>query len=35
VINPDLLHRHGPRIAEGAEQMCSYIDKARDRQGPG
>lgn len=29
VINPDLLHRHGPRIAEGAEQMCAYIDKAR------
>lgn len=29
LINPDLLHRHGPRVAEGAERMCTYIDKAR------
>ena len=29
VINPDLLHRHTLRIAEGAELMCRYIDKAR------
>ncbi len=29
VIDPDLLHRHGPRIAEGAALMCDYIDRAR------
>ncbi len=29
VIDPDLLHRHTPRIAEGAAQLCRYIDNAR------
>ncbi|WP_370980852.1 cobalamin-binding protein [Agaribacterium sp. ZY112] len=28
-INPDLLHRHSMRIAEGAELMCQAINKAR------
>jgi len=34
VIDPDLLHRHGPRIAEGAAQMCDYIDRARGLSSP-
>jgi len=29
VIDPDLLHRHGPRIAEGAEQLCQAVEQAR------
>lgn len=28
-IDPDLLQRHGPRIADGAEQVCAAIDLAR------
>ena len=28
-IHPDLLQRHGPRIAEGAKLMCEYLDKVR------
>lgn len=28
-IPPDLLLRHTPRILEGAERMCRFIDKAR------
>ncbi len=29
VIDPDLLHRHGPRIADGAERMCEFVEMAR------
>lgn len=28
-IHPDLLHRHSPRILDGAEQLCAALDKAR------
>ncbi|HEB56250.1 MAG TPA: cobalamin-binding protein [Gammaproteobacteria bacterium] len=28
-IDPDLLHRHGPRILDGAEIMCRDIEQAR------
>ena len=28
-INPDLIQRHGPRILQGAEQLCDYVDQAR------
>lgn len=28
-IHPDLLHRHSPRILEGAEQLCEALDRAR------
>lgn len=28
-ISPDLLQRHTPRILDGAEQMCGYLDRAR------
>jgi iron complex transport system substrate-binding protein len=28
-IPPDLIHRHSPRILQGAEQVCAALDKAR------
>ena len=28
-VPPDLLHRNGPRIMEGAEQFCKQVDQAR------
>jgi len=28
-VNPYLLHRHTPRIVQGAQQLCEAIDKAR------
>ena len=28
-INPDLMQRHGPRILQGAEQLCQYVEQAR------
>ncbi len=28
-IHPDLLHRHSPRILDGADQMCRYLDQTR------
>ncbi|MDR2837855.1 MAG: cobalamin-binding protein [Azonexus sp.] len=31
-INPDLLHRHTPRILDGAEQLCADLDIARARR---
>jgi len=30
-INPDLMHRHSPRILDGAEQMCEILDLVRER----
>ena len=29
VLDPDTLHRHTPRIAQGAEKLCDIIDRAR------
>ncbi|MBC6428070.1 MAG: cobalamin-binding protein [Cellvibrionales bacterium] len=28
-IHPDLLHRHSPRILDGAEQLCRHLEQAR------
>ena len=28
-IHPDFLHRHSPRILDGAEQMCEHLNQAR------
>ena len=28
-IDPDLIQRHGPRILQGAEQLCHYVEQAR------
>ena len=28
-IHPDLIQRQGPRVIQGAEQMCRHIDRAR------
>jgi iron complex transport system substrate-binding protein len=28
-VPPDLLQRHGPRILDGAEQLCAALDQAR------
>ena len=28
-VHPDLLYRHSPRILDGAEQLCRYVDQAR------
>jgi iron complex transport system substrate-binding protein len=28
-ISPDLIHRHSPRILQGAEQVCAALEKAR------
>jgi len=35
LIEPSLLHRHGPRILDGAEIMCGYVEKARAGKGGG
>lgn len=38
VIHPDIIQRHTPRILQGAEQMCGYLDQARrklDSRGAG
>jgi hypothetical protein len=29
VIPPDLMQRHSARILNGAEQLCAFLDKAR------
>ncbi len=29
-IDPDLLNRAGPRILDGAEQLCNILEKARN-----
>ena len=31
-LNPDLLHRHGPRIIDGAEALCQVLDEVRARR---
>lgn len=31
-IPPDLLQRHGPRILDGAEQLCAALEEARNRR---
>jgi iron complex transport system substrate-binding protein len=31
-INPDLMQRHGPRILQGAEQLCQYVEQARQKK---
>ena len=29
IVDADLINRQGPRIIQGAEQICTHIDKAR------
>ncbi len=31
-VNPDLLHRSGPRISAGARQLCEHLQRVRDRR---
>lgn len=31
-IPPDLIHRHSPRILEGAERVCAALDQVRKKQ---
>lgn len=33
-IPPDILQRHGPRILQGAAQLCAQLDEARARRKP-
>lgn len=35
LIPADLMQRHSVRILDGAEMMCSYLDRARSRHVPG
>jgi iron complex transport system substrate-binding protein len=30
-IDPNLLQRHTPRLLDGAEQLCTVLDQARNR----
>ena len=30
-VPPDILQRHGPRLVEGAEQLCKALQKAREK----
>ena len=32
LIPPDLIHRHSPRILEGAERVCTALDQVRARR---
>lgn len=32
-VPPDILQRHGPRLVEGAEQLCKALQKAREKSG--
>ena len=29
MVNPDIMHRHAPRIIEGAERLCADMDRLR------
>ncbi|WP_234082574.1 cobalamin-binding protein [Azonexus sp. R2A61] len=31
-INPDIMQRHTPRILEGTEQLCGYLETVRGRR---
>ena len=31
VIDSDIMNRHGPRIVDGARDLCAAIDKARQQ----
>ena len=32
-VQPDLIQRHTPRLAEGAERLCAHLETARGRRG--
>jgi len=32
-IHPDLMHRHTPRLLDGAEQLCGFLEVTRHRRG--
>jgi iron complex transport system substrate-binding protein len=34
VVDANLLHRAGPRFADGAEALCAVIDRARANATP-
>ena len=34
-INPDVMQRHTPRILDGIDQLCGYLDTARSRRHQG
>lgn len=31
-VHPDLIQRHTPRILDGAEQLCGFLERARERR---
>jgi iron complex transport system substrate-binding protein len=31
-VPPDLIQRHTPRLLDGAERLCQYLEKARERR---
>lgn len=33
IVDANLLHRAGPRFADGAEQLCAALDRARSQSG--
>lgn len=33
-VHPDLIQRHTPRILDGAEQVCGFLERARERRQP-
>lgn len=32
-VQPDLIQRHTPRLADGAERLCAHLETARGRRG--
>ncbi|MDH5190325.1 MAG: cobalamin-binding protein [Gammaproteobacteria bacterium] len=32
LVSPSILQRHGPRILDGADEVCNYLDKVRDKK---
>ncbi|MDR0378597.1 MAG: cobalamin-binding protein [Candidatus Accumulibacter sp.] len=34
-VPPELIQRHTPRLLDGAEQLCRYLETARSRRGKG
>jgi iron complex transport system substrate-binding protein len=34
-IPPDLIQRHTPRILDGAERLCAFLEEARTKRGDG
>jgi len=32
LIPPDLIHRHSPRILEGADRVCAVLEQSREKR---